>query len=320
MDVLKGTLMKSDEKISVVTLIEALVRSRKLVAIIIGAGIALSFTLALTLPQRFTATATILPSGKGNLFGKLGSLIGLQNSSLTDEIPQNSSLLFPTVLSSRYVRMQLLRSTFEYAGKKTTLSEILGKRDIDDALTALDALVGIGMDKKTGIIRIRVTTNDPDLSAAVANRLIDLLRDFNVQKKRKKAWYNYEFLSNKLSEASKELFAAESTLTAFEKRHRDYTESTDPSVVMEHEKLTRELELKENLFIDLTKEKELADIELKRQTPIVRVLDYASPPRIKSFPPRKLIVMAGGSLSLISAVIVSLLRMISLSALITRFI
>ncbi|RKZ06322.1 hypothetical protein DRQ05_04965, partial [bacterium] len=271
--------MKSDEKISVVTLIEALVRSRKLVAIIIGAGIALSFTLALTLPQRFTATATILPSGKGNLFGKLGSLIGLQNSSLTDEIPQNSSLLFPTVLSSRYVRMQLLRSTFEYAGKKTTLSEILGKRDIDDALTALDALVGIGMDKKTGIIRIRVTTNDPDLSAAVANRLIDLLRDFNVQKKRKKAWYNYEFLSNKLSEASKELFAAESTLTAFEKRHRDYTESTDPSVVMEHEKLTRELELKENLFIDLTKEKELADIELKRQTPIVRVLDYASPPR-----------------------------------------
>ncbi|OQX83528.1 MAG: hypothetical protein B6D63_06080 [Candidatus Latescibacteria bacterium 4484_7] len=312
--------MKSDEKISVVTLIEALVRSRKLVAIIIGAGIALSFTLALTLPQRFTATATILPSGKGNLFGKLGSLIGLQNSSLTDEIPQNSSLLFPTVLSSRYVRMQLLRSTFEYAGKKTTLSEILGKRDIDDALTALDALVGIGMDKKTGIIRIRVTTNDPDLSAAVANRLIDLLRDFNVQKKRKKAWYNYEFLSNKLSEASKELFAAESTLTAFEKRHRDYTESTDPSVVMEHEKLTRELELKENLFIDLTKEKELADIELKRQTPIVRVLDYASPPRIKSFPPRKLIVMAGGSLSLISAVIVSLLRMISLSALITRFI
>jgi len=299
--------------------IRAFLKSRKTLYIMLALGISISLTLAFILPKKFTATATILPSGDGSALGRLGSMVLGQASALTSELPPNSSLLYPTILSSKYILRKLARSNLTSRDGEISLMEYLGVKNLDDAEKILRSTIGVELDRKTMLIRIKVTTKDPKLSASIANRLIELLRDFNNTKSSKLAESELQYLREKLSETKEELYLAENKLMEYEKRHIDYATTTDPVVIMEHDKLKRELELKENSFIDILKEIELKEIEIKRTSPVVNVLDYATAPTIKSAPRRKLIAIIGTLLTIFISMSYCILKEIPIQNLLQRF-
>jgi len=299
--------------------IRAFLKSRKTLYIMLALGISISLTLAFILPKKFTATATILPSGDGNALGRLGSMVLGQASALTSELPPNSSLLYPTILSSRNILRKLARSNLTSRDGEISLMEYLGVKNLDDAEKILRSTIGVELDRKTMLIRIKVTTKDPKLSASIANRLIELLRDFNNTKSSKLAESELQYLREKLSETKEELYLAENKLMEYEKRHIDYATTTDPVVIMEHDRLKRELELKENSFIDILKEIELKEIEIKRTSPVVNVLDYATAPTIKSAPRKKLIAIIGTLLTIFISMSYCILKEIPIQNLLQRF-
>jgi len=312
--------MKSSEEIlGPATIIKAFIKNRRVVYAIVAAGLSISLALALLLPKKYTATATILPSGQGGALGKLSNLVMSQSSALTAKIPENSSLLYPTVLSSRYLLLKLVHSDFTIDDKTVRLGEFLGAKADEEALEKVRKTVDVAIDKKTQVIRIRATTKSPVLSAAIVNRMIELLKEFNEEKSTKRAGHTYGYLKKKLKEAQQQLYEAESALMEFEKTHRDYAVSTDPDVLMEHQKLTRNLELKEASYIEILKEIELTKIELKREAPIVKVLDFASPPTIKSAPRRKVIAVIGGMLTVVISFTYCILKEIPIPIILQRF-
>ncbi len=299
--------------------IRAFLKSRRTLYTMLTLGISISLAVAFILPKKYTATATILPSGDGNALGRLGSMVLGQASALTSELPPNSSLLYPTIISSRYILRKLAGSNLTSRDGEISLMEYLGAKNLDDAEKILRSTIGVELDRKTMLIRIKVTTKDPKLSASIANRLIALLRDFNNTKSSKLAKSELQYLREKLKETKEELYLAENKLMEYEKRHIDYATTTDPVVIMEHDKLKRELELKENSFIDILKEIELKEIEIKRTSPVVNVLDYATTPTVKSAPRRKLIAIVGALLTTFVSMSYCILKEIPIQSLLQRF-
>ena len=306
--------MKEIELVSFTTLFKAVVKRRRFAAAAVIGGSLLSLLLAFILPKNYTADATILPSGKTGPIGPFGSALELMDIDLEPQVPSNSSLLFPAILNSRHIRNQLLSSNFNVEGQEKPLADILGKDDEEESLEALDRIIRISLDKRTGIIRIRSTTRSHNLSFQIVNKLVFLLEKFISEKRRTKAWFDHQFIREELNSVECELFEVEKKLIEFERNHRDCATSTDPKVIMEYQRLLRNLQLKHDIYIDLTKEVELADIELKKETPLVRILDTASVPRLKSGPRRKVIVILGGIASLFIGLVGPVLKEVSLSA------
>src|SRR5437870_1254193 len=51
----------------------------------------------------------------------------------------------------------------------------------------LDELIAVRVDVQTSIVRVSVDTRDPGLAAAVANRLVEYLNEFNTHKRQSQA-------------------------------------------------------------------------------------------------------------------------------------
>jgi uncharacterized protein involved in exopolysaccharide biosynthesis len=310
--------MEDRETISFTLLFQALVNRRRIIAALITGGLLLSILLAFTIPKSYTAYATLLPSGKAEGLGTFGNALSLMKIGLDMEVPPNSSFLFPTIIKSRRIMEQILSSRFEVEGSEKSMADIIGKSGYEESLEALDKIIRVRTDKKTGIIRILATTRNPDLSSQIVNRTVCLLERFSGEKRRTKAWLDYQFILKELSEVEEDLFEAEEELTVFERNHRDIHTSTDPKVIMEHKRLICNLQLQHELYVDLTKQAELADIELKKETPLVKVLDEASPPQLKSGPRRKMIVLLGGAASLFIGITVALTSEVPVSVMLRR--
>lgn len=287
-------------------LVAAVVARRKLIYAIVGTTTILAVTVSLLLSNRYTARAVILPSGERTNLQKLaglagGSLLGLGIDPSAVGI-ENSSLLFPDVLKSRTVREGVLAATFRFPrGKRTvetTLLEYFGVRSLDRGVKRLKNVTDITMNPKTGVIALEVTLEHPELSAAVANEFIRQLDRYNQETRLSKAKDNEAFIARRLEEVGGELRTAEDDLEKFQAQNRNYYAALAPDLTKELKRLQREVEVKNQVFLTLTQQHELAKIEAKRDLPIVQVLDYARPPEVKSFPQRSLIVLAAFMLSL----------------------
>ncbi|MBN1165446.1 MAG: hypothetical protein JXB45_12770 [Candidatus Krumholzibacteriota bacterium] len=310
--------MENSELLSLTLLLQAVVKKRRAVLLIVLAGSILSLGTAFLLPRVYTAEATILPSGDMGPMGALSDALDLVNLDMGMEISASSSFLFPTILESVLIRDQLLDSTVEYRGSRKTLSAILGQKSREKSREKLSRMVKVLMDKKTGIIRIRATSRRPELSYRIVDRLVRLLEEFNKDKRRIKAGLDYEFILEELKTTDQELLQAEESLTRFEKNNRDCFTTTNPGVRMEHERLLQNLRLQHEIYIELVKQVELADIERNKINPIVKLLDPPSVPTIKSGPPRKVIALAGGFTTLIIALLGPVLAQLSLSTIWSR--
>lgn len=67
--------------------------------------------------------------------------------------------------------------------------------------------------------------------------------------------------------------------------------------------LYRNTKVQEAIFATLTQENELAKVQEAKETPSVKVLDYANVPEKKSFPPRTLIIVLGTLLAVSACVV-----------------
>jgi uncharacterized protein involved in exopolysaccharide biosynthesis len=86
-----------------------------------------------------------------------------------------------------------------------------------------------------------------------------------------------------------------------------------PEMAMELAELMREFTTQEMLVGFLVQQLEQAKIQERRDTPIIQVVDDAIPPELRSFPRRKLMVVAAGALSLVlSAIIIFILEFLGM--------
>ena len=263
-------------------------------------------TVSFLVPLVYTATATFTPistSGSGLAgFASLAGITGLagQLGLPTSPGASTSPDYFADVLHSREILSSTLLTSFaeqrtEGAGSSRLLIDIIrvkGKTEperLSKGVRKLDKNIRTSVDKQTGIVTLEVRQGWPELAAAVANRLIDELNEFNLQRRQSQSRAQRQFTEQRLKQAEEELREAERTQLRFLETNRRYTES--PVLTAEAARLERAVQLKQEVFLTLSKAFEEARIAEVRDTPVLTVIDRAVPPDRRSSPRRVLYVL-----------------------------
>ena len=291
-----------------------ILRYRKLTYVIVASSVLAAIAYSVMAKNMYTSSASILPSGETNRMSELknlaaGSLDELDLGVLV-QAPENSSMLYPKILSSRLISERILRRNYSFMHKNQNISmsllEYLDAANVDYGLQGLKELIEIDTDMRTGIVLLSATTKYPELSAAVVRAYLEELDHYNVHHRRSRAADNEEFISRRLAEVSRELQQAEDTLRSFREKNMNYLRSDDPGLQLLLSRLQRNLELKSALYISLNQQHELARLGAAKDVPIVQVLDTGAVPLVKSSPRRSVILMAAFFGSLVCSVLLSL--------------
>jgi uncharacterized protein involved in exopolysaccharide biosynthesis len=292
-----------------------ILRNRRFVAVFTGACTLFTALFVLFIPNKYMAKSTIMPSTgdyqSGGLLSLADNVPGLELMGLNLG-QQSSSALFPEILTSRQLSEKVLRRNYEYTrGDKTikqNLYEYFRIKNPDNAYRALRGITVIDYDKKTGIVAVNVTTKVPELSAMVANNFVECLDDYNMNQRRTGAGENSDFIAGRIVEAGAQLKQAEEELRDFRDNNLNYYNSTDPDLLMMHERLLRDVELKTQVYLTLSQQYEIATIQAKKETPLIQILDIAEPPTLKSGPPRAKITILGLMLGFVVASLMVIAR------------
>lgn len=294
---------KPKSEINLYDLSSLILRRKKVIAYVVVTVMVLTAGVLLLIPNQYRSTATILPSGNSDKFSELKSLAGIGNLTAQDE---NSSDLFPVILLSRQVGQNVLDETYRYFDNdllvESTLAEYFEQDDPDRLLENLSSITSVSKDPKNGVISIAVETEVAGLSRAVLQKYIAELEAFNRHKRKSLARENERYLARELDRQKAELTAAEDSLRLFQMSNRDWNMSSNPEILTRVARLRRDVEIKNQAFLYLSQEYEVAKLEAQKDVPIVRLLDRPSLPTQKSWPKRSLILALVTLLTLFASI------------------
>jgi uncharacterized protein involved in exopolysaccharide biosynthesis len=291
-----------------------ILKYKKLTYIIVGSALLGMLVFCLIIKNKYTSTATILPSGSNSLSSDLkdlavGSLSDLGLGAST-QAPENSSALFPDILASRLISEKILQRSYSFSHdsrpESMTLYEYIDLPNLDKAIKKLNKLVSIYTDKRTGVITLSVTTEYPELSAEVVHAYLEELDEYNIHHRQSTGSENEKFTSRRMAEIKIELESAEDTLRAFKESNMNYMTSSDPELQVELTRLQREVDLKSSLYLTMSQQYELARVEAVKDIPVVQVLDEGAVPLIKSWPRRSIFLAYALFGSLFLSILLSL--------------
>jgi uncharacterized protein involved in exopolysaccharide biosynthesis len=286
---------------------------------VIGLPLLAGFTagiVSLIIRPSFTATASFLPEVRSSsrIPAGLGGLAAQFGVSAGPEAAQGAQF-YAQVLKSRELLQAVLlerypdpRGTHNPVDSATLLDILKVRGDslserVHKGLKVLNGLVSTQVDRQTGIVKVSVAAGHPTLAASVANRLLDRLNEFNTKTRQSQARERRRFIEERVASVERELRQAEEDLKTFYERNRSWQSS--PQLVVEEDRLRRQVQLRQELYVTLKREYETARIEEVNDTPVITVIEAAVPPLEKSKPRRRLNVilafMVGGMLSIFLA-------------------
>jgi tyrosine-protein kinase Etk/Wzc len=302
--------------ISLFELMTPLVTRWKLIAATALTCALLAALYLLLQPRTYTATTTFTPENSGTS-GVMSSLVGLAGLAGQLGLANSSS---SSVSPDFFVKLahsdEVLRSTLlkEFADPDSTavqrpllrLLEVNGRsaeERIQVGVRVLRKRTDATADKSTGIVTIEVQLQSPELAADVAKYIVELLNRFNLESRQSQSREQRRFSGERLAVAEQELRTAEQAQLAFLQRNRQYLDS--PLLAFEYNRLSRQVQLRQEVYQTLTKAHEEARIAEVRDTPVLTVIDSAVAPVYPSGPRRVLgttiALIFGGALGVLLA-------------------
>ena len=285
--------------ISLFEMLAPLVRGWRLIA---GTAIACAVVAAIVLLlQRpvYTAETSFTPetpSGSA-VSGSIAGLAGLAGqlglgASLSASVSPD---FFARLLHSRELLRSVLITEFpdpRDTGTKRPLLDLIGvpaeapEARLQEGARRLTVQTEAKVDKPTGMVTLEVEMHSAALAAAVANRMIELLNHFNLERRQSQSHEQRRFTGDRLKSAEQELRDAERAQLRFLQTNRQYQGS--PMLEFQAEQLERAIRVKQEVFLTLTKAHEEARIAEVRDTPVLTVVDPAVAPAKRTRPRRAL--------------------------------
>ena len=234
--------------------------------------------ISMLLPKMYAATTSVMPPmdvlQRESMFA---SGLGALKSPLMQQVMDVSSIgdMYAGILRSRSVADAII--------EKFNLAEVYDipkyASDVREELAERTS-VDVAAD---GIVTITVEDRDPCRTAAIANAYIEELDKQNKRLFVGQAQSKKIFFENRLKQIEQELSHVENLLS-------------------------KDAKIKEMLFELLTREFEIAKIEVAKNMPTIQVLDTAVVPEKKSKPKRIQMVLLSGVTSLFVGIFAAFIR------------
>lgn len=142
------------------------------------------------------------------------------------------------------------------------------------------------VDRKTDIITIEVTDNDPLVAATIAKATCEQLQDFIVDYRTNKARIDYEYYKNLAEESYKDYEAAAEAYARYADANSNVQLLAYKTKV---DALENDMGQKYNLYTALRNEQQAAERKLQEATPAFTIIEHASV-AVKPAGPRRLLL------------------------------
>ena len=187
------------------------VRRRSVAAMALGAAL-LGAAIAFLLPPWYRSDAVLLPPTESESgFGLASLLRGIAVPGISLPTTSTPADVFVAILQSRRLGEQMVK---EYG-----LQQRYHRKFMDDALRELARHSKFKL-TEAGTIVISVEDRDPTRAAAMANRYVELLDQFNREVRVTKGRRTRMFIESRIAETRDQLTVAEHALTVYQSLHK----------------------------------------------------------------------------------------------------
>ena len=255
-------------------------RWRALVSwIFAGAAVAVLVTVAWSgdhvASSRFIAQGqSSFLSGLASQFNlSLGTVDRAQSPEFYVELLQSREILRAGA-GTEYVFLPDLMAEDSLRGTLVELYQVDGSTPetrLRAAAARLASDVTATADPRTGLVLVQTRAPWPGLAESINARLLELLNEFNVERRRSQAAAQRAFTESRLAEAREEHRSTEDELAQFLQANRQFQNS--PMLTFEMNRLQRQVDLRQQLYTSLALEHERARIEEVRNTPVLTVVE-----------------------------------------------
>ena len=314
--------MTKDDEIDIRELVLVLLKNWWIIlisTILIAAGV---FVYANKLPNQYiTRTVAVAGgSGSGNQMAGLAAMMGVSMGAggggevnlinFVDLIVENTPFL-ESIVEQEWVVRRLqtkeeikerapfiydtltLAEFWEFAEPDTTIPDWELRRKMAQVGMLRSPklrFISVERDRQKGTIEIKTRFENPSLSFAVHQFLIRYLQDFIEEDKLNRGKERRRFIEERVAETRDNLNRAESRLAGFRERN---LMAQSPSVILEGERLMREVALQASVYAELARQLEIARIDEKREATSFEIIKQADFPLGPSEPNRKMLYLIG---------------------------
>lgn len=278
-------LPPDDDEISLVEIANTILRNWRVVAILPAILALVVGAWSLTRDRTYAASASFMPqAAEARGAGGAAALAQQFGVNLGTERPGQSPQFYVDLLRSRTLLRQAVEAEYEFPvdDGRTWRGTLVQYWELDErsgplppwrhAMESLRDAISTSVNRETGVVRLAVSSGHPVLSERIADKLLELLNEFNLEVRQSRAQDEGRFISGRMTDAQAELSAAEAELQDFLRRNREFRNS--PELVFEHDRLQRQVLMRQEVYTSLLRSREQARIDAVRDIPLFTVIDH----------------------------------------------
>ena len=161
-------------------------------------------------------------------------------------------------------------------------------KDQYDLMLGISGNISCSVDKKTNVITITVTDQDPYIAACMADTVTSRLQRLITDYRTKKSREDVEYLKGIQAESLVKYKKAQGNYSAYVESHRN---SSLESINQMQEKLMSDMDIAQNIYTTVSEQLELAKAKVQEKTPAFTTIQSASVPVKHSNTP-KIVILA----------------------------
>lgn len=274
-----------EDEISLVEIANTVLRNWRVVVVVPVLLMLVVAAWSLTQDRKYAASASFMPQvAEGRGVGGAAALAQQFGVSLGTERPGQSPQFYVGLLRSRTLLRKAVESEYHVPEDEGRIwrGSLIQYWELDDEVSSrfpwqrateiLSDAMSASVGRETDVVQLTVSSGHPVLAEQIAERLLDLLNEFNLEVRQGRAQEEGRFISGRLAEAQAELRAAEGALQDFLRQNREFGNS--PELGFEHDRLQRQVMMRQEVYTALLRSQEQARIDAVRDTPLFTVIDH----------------------------------------------
>lgn len=162
-------------------------------------------------------------------------------------------------------------------------------KDEDIAIKILKNNVALSVNDKDGYVMLSANMPEPLAAAQLALKVQTLLQKYITEFKIERVQSNLDFVEGRYADAKRDFESKQNELAAFRDANRSFASAVASTT---GERLKNEYDLLFSVYIELAKQREQANIQVKETTPTFTIVEPVTVPIERSKPKRGLICVA----------------------------
>lgn len=162
-------------------------------------------------------------------------------------------------------------------------------KDQEKMILSLNSNIKAEIDKKTDIVKVSVTLQDPLASAILADTVVSRLQEYVTDYRTNKARKDLEYIETLNQEAKDAYYTAQQKYANYLDTHQGMVLYSAQTI---RDRLENEATLAFNLFNQTSQQLQVAKAKVQEKTPVYATIQPARVP-IKASAPKKLLILIG---------------------------